>query len=332
MPEAFARAAEILLQGILDRAFPAASVEVGRADGPLWRRAFGTLTYEPDAPDTTDDTVFDLASLTKVIATTTLVMRAVDDGALTLDDPVRALAAGMERDGSCRRSRSATCSRTRPGCRRICRSSATTPAASSSSRRSATRRSSTRRERSRSTATSGSSCSGSSSRMPVPAHREPRAVSIRRRPWRRSSGGSRRSSRRAAHLQSAQAWRDHTAPTELDQWRGRLLVGEVHDENTWALGGAAGHAGLFGTAAAVGAFARASLRTIAGEPVLAQPATFREFIRRTGVPGSSRRSAGTRCFRRRRAARACRQPRSATPASPARRCGSTGSGISTSCC
>src|SRR5262245_60946165 len=46
------------------------------------------------------------------------------------------------------------------------------------------------------------------------------------------------------------------APTELDLWRGRLLQGEVHDENCHALGGAAGHAGLFGTAESVGNFAR----------------------------------------------------------------------------
>ena len=71
-------------------------------------------------------------------------------------------------------------------------------------------------------------------------------------------------------------------------WRGRLLTGEVHDENCWALGGAAGHAGLFGTAAAVGAFARAVLRTIGGEPILAQPETMRAFITRGAVPGSSR--------------------------------------------
>ena len=39
-------------------------------------------------------------------------------------------------------------------------------------------------------------------------------------------------------------WRERTAPTEHDPWRGRLLAGEVHDENAWALGGVAGHAGL----------------------------------------------------------------------------------------
>ena len=42
------------------------------------------------------------------------------------------------------------------------------------------------------------------------------------------------------------------AATELCPWRRRLLVGEVHDDNTHVLGGVAGHAGLFGTAAAVG--------------------------------------------------------------------------------
>jgi CubicO group peptidase (beta-lactamase class C family) len=84
------------------------------------------------------------------------------------------------------------------------------------------------------------------------------------------------------------AWRWRTAPTEHDAWRGRTALGEVHDENAWALGGAAGHAGLFGTAGAVGAFARACLHTIGGTPVLARPETMRVFITRTGVPGSSR--------------------------------------------
>ncbi|MDP2105179.1 MAG: serine hydrolase domain-containing protein, partial [Desulfobulbaceae bacterium] len=37
------------------------------------------------------------------------------------------------------------------------------------------------------------------------------------------------------------------APTEKCSWRGKVLHGEVHDDNAWAMGGAAGHAGLFGT-------------------------------------------------------------------------------------
>ena len=43
-----------------------------------------------------------------------------------------------------------------------------------------------------------------------------------------------------------------TVCTENDAWRGRLLRGEVHDETCWSMSGIAGHAGLFGTAAAIG--------------------------------------------------------------------------------
>jgi len=49
------------------------------------------------------------------------------------------------------------------------------------------------------------------------------------------------------------------APTEDDGWRGRLLAGEVHDENAWSLGGVSAHAGLFGAAADVLDYARAWL-------------------------------------------------------------------------
>ena len=83
--------------------------------------------------------------------------------------------------------------------------------------------------------------------------------------------------------------RSGIAPTEHDPWRGRRLVGEVHDENCWALGGVAGHAGLFGTAAAVGDFARAMLTSLAGtDGRLADQRVAQEFVTRAGVPGSSR--------------------------------------------
>jgi len=42
---------------------------------------------------------------------------------------------------------------------------------------------------------------------------------------------------------------ERTVCTERDSWRGKLLRGEVHDETCWLMGGVAGHAGLFGTAA-----------------------------------------------------------------------------------
>ncbi|GAB1341062.1 hypothetical protein MASR1M101_01890 [Gemmatimonas sp.] len=52
------------------------------------------------------------------------------------------------------------------------------------------------------------------------------------------------------------SWRDRTAPTEQDPWRQRKLRGEVHDENAARLGGVAGHAGLFSTARDLARFAR----------------------------------------------------------------------------
>jgi CubicO group peptidase (beta-lactamase class C family) len=51
--------------------------------------------------------------------------------------------------------------------------------------------------------------------------------------------------------------RERIVCTERDSWRGRLLQGEVHDENCWSMGGIAGHAGLFATAAEVAELAEA---------------------------------------------------------------------------
>lgn len=56
-----------------------------------------------------------------------------------------------------------------------------------------------------------------------------------------------------------QQLRVRSAATEYCPWRGRTMVGEVHDENCGALGGVAGHAGLFATADAVAHFAAAVL-------------------------------------------------------------------------
>jgi CubicO group peptidase (beta-lactamase class C family) len=84
-------------------------------------------------------------------------------------------------------------------------------------------------------------------------------------------------------------WLSRTAATRQDEWRGRLLIGEVDDNNAWALGGVAAHAGLFGTAQAVGECARHPLQILEGRQGAFQETTLRTFIaRRTDVPGSSR--------------------------------------------
>jgi len=55
------------------------------------------------------------------------------------------------------------------------------------------------------------------------------------------------------------AWRDRCAGTERCAWRGKIMQGEVHDENAYAMGGVSGHAGLFSTAADIARFCRALL-------------------------------------------------------------------------
>ena len=77
------------------------------------------------------------------------------------------------------------------------------------------------------------------------------------------------------------------APTEDDSWRGRMLCGEVHDENAFALGGVAGHAGLFGTARAVFAVAKAWMDGWLGKAGLLHPELVRLFTtRQQGIPNA----------------------------------------------
>jgi CubicO group peptidase (beta-lactamase class C family) len=280
------RARATLVRAIDAGAFPAASVEVGRCSGVVWREAFGRLEGDPRSPATTE-TIFDLASLTKVLATTAVVMRLCESGRLDLDDPVErwidewrghdrahvtvrdllAHASGLTahlplyRDCEGRREfESAICGlpleyppRTRSVYSDLGFMLLAFLAENAAGER-------FDRQYDRLRADLGE---------PAPVFRPPRE------------------------------WRDRIAPTGVDGWRGRLLAGEVNDQNAWALGGVAGHAGLFGTADAVGRFARSILlglresacettAHLAGLPVIASPATVRLFATRTTIPRSSR--------------------------------------------
>ena len=291
MSAPFAEVSDLLRQAIDERAFPAAAIEVGGLGGALWRCTLGTLTYDDAAAPVSTATVFDLASLTKVIATATLAMRAVDERRIALDDPVARWIP--EWTGSDRSdvtvadllAHAAGLTAYLPFYRDHVGRAEFQPAI----------------------------CG-------VPLEYAPRSASlysdlgfmllgfILEEAYRPSGASPDRAgivdperrlgaqfARMWARITSEpltftppRTWRDWTAPTEQDAWRGRLLVGEVHDENAWALGGAAGHAGLFGNVAAAGSFARAVLLTLAGEPVLAQPDTLRRFVQPSDVPGSSR--------------------------------------------
>src|SRR5471032_1644777 len=83
-------ARRVIERAIADRIFPAAVVDVGSSAQRLWSDALGTLTFAGDSPPATNQTPFDLASLTKTIATTTVVMELLRLGAVLLDEPVAA--------------------------------------------------------------------------------------------------------------------------------------------------------------------------------------------------------------------------------------------------
>jgi CubicO group peptidase (beta-lactamase class C family) len=87
------------------------------------------------------------------------------------------------------------------------------------------------------------------------------------------------------HFQPSPALRDRIAPTEVSSPRGYAIRGEVHDENAWALGGVAGHAGLFSTAADLSLFAQMMLNrgTFNGVRIVSDSAVARFTARTTGT-------------------------------------------------
>jgi CubicO group peptidase (beta-lactamase class C family) len=272
----FTEARSILTGAVEARAFPAASVEVGTATQVLWSEAFGRLTFDPGAARAANDTVFDLASLTKVLATTPLVMQQVERGALSLDDTVSAHVErwrGRDRAGVTIRDLLAHCSGL-PAYRPLYLR-----------------------------ARGDADFRDTIARMPLAY--QPRTSSVYSDLdfivlgiiLGGADGMPDRLAAMLGHMGVVEPlqyrppllWRGRMAPTTCDPWRGRLLTGEVDDRNAWALGGVAGHAGLFGTTAAVGAVARHLLQVLDGRSGAFRRSTVQEFITvRSGVPGSSR--------------------------------------------
>ncbi len=86
--EQLASLATVIEEAIRAGRCPGAVVLVGQDGKVIYRRAFGNRAVVPENVPMTVDTIFDLASLTKVIATTTAVMQLVEQGKIRLDEPV----------------------------------------------------------------------------------------------------------------------------------------------------------------------------------------------------------------------------------------------------
>lgn len=89
----------LVQKAITEKKLPGAVVLVGLGDRTLYHKAIGQRAVAPAPEPMTPDTVFDLASLTKIIATTTSVMILVDEGRIGLNDRVAAYIPGFERYG-----------------------------------------------------------------------------------------------------------------------------------------------------------------------------------------------------------------------------------------
>jgi serine-type D-Ala-D-Ala carboxypeptidase len=239
----------VILRGINAGGYPGAAVVVGRRGAAVWEKGFGKLGWTGDSPKVNPTrTVYDLASLTKVIGTTTAAMLLYDEGRLKLDVPVSTYLpefAGGAKDSVTVRMllthRSGL-----PAGRDLWRM-----ARSADEARALV--------------------------LATPLECRPGQCYIY------SDLGADvlgfvveqlagESLDRFVHervfeplgmndtfFRPADSLAYRVAPTEVSPPRGYPLRGEVHDENAYALGGVAGHAGLFSTAADLSIFAQMML-------------------------------------------------------------------------
>jgi CubicO group peptidase (beta-lactamase class C family) len=268
---------EALIASAIDtRACPALAIDVGGRAGSRWSAAVGRLTFDPSSAPCRPDTIFDLASLTKVIATTSLAMRLVADGRLDLETPVSRVLPSWRRTD-----------RRDVRVRQLLDHSSGLPAHDRFWIEGLAGRAAID---ARIAALPLAYPTGSQSIYSdvgfialgfvletLAGATLDRQFDAFAAPWSRT-----------LRYRPPSAMRGRTAPTEVDPWRGRLLVGEVHDENAAQLDGVAAHAGLFGSVEDVAAFARLVLQTFHGRTRLGDPDLMRRFAARTVVPGSSR--------------------------------------------
>ncbi|MGH9861050.1 MAG: glycoside hydrolase family 3 N-terminal domain-containing protein [Candidatus Acidiferrales bacterium] len=292
---------DVVNRAIADRAFPGAVLAVGYK-GELAVQAFGKHTYEAKAPDVAADTIYDLASLTKPIVTATAVAMLVEAGRLQLDLPVARyvpeFAAGPQPDW-----------RARVTLQHLLTHSSGLPSHKPYFAEVAPRRTS------RPASASGRDSTDEAAKAHLLAR-------IFAEPLETEPGGRAQYSdlgfillgevvervtgqtvaefatkhifqplgMATAQFNPAKDLRARIPPTEMDaNFRRRLVHGQVHDENAFVMGGAAGHAGMFGTADDVARFAQMLLNGgIYAHQRLLRRSTVGRFTSRVDVAGTPR--------------------------------------------
>jgi CubicO group peptidase (beta-lactamase class C family) len=286
----FARAFAVLEDGIAQRAFPGAAVSIVLRGELVALKGLGRFTYDAASPAVAPDTIFDLASVTKVVATTPAAMLLYERGELDLDASVASLLP--EFDTGEERRRSVTV-------RMLLAHSSGLPGYVKLWQKVGVETGHARSPHGEHRA----AVVGAAMRVPLDAEPGTRAeysdigFIILGEILERIAGepldnfcarevfgplGMARTG-----FRPRESLRPTIPPTEDDRiLRHRVIQGEVQDENAWVMGGVASHAGVFSPAEDVARFAQCMLA--GGAPILRRD-TIDLFTRReTSPPGTSR--------------------------------------------
>ena len=268
----------VVQRGIKAGGYPGAAVVVGRKGAAVWQRGFGNLSWSSASGAVDPDrTIYDVASLSKVIGTTTAVMVLFDEKKIDLDAPVfrylPAFSGGLKDEVTVRElltHRSGL-----PAGRDLWRKARSPQEARDMVL-------ATPLEYRPNSAYIYSDLGADVLGMIV------EEVSGQRLDVFLANRVFGPLGMRDTEYRPADSLRYRIAPTEVTPPRGYPLKGEVHDENAYALGGIAGHAGLFSTAADLSVFAQMMLNGGSYDGV--------QIISDSTVALFTRRSAGHRAL------------------------------------
>jgi serine-type D-Ala-D-Ala carboxypeptidase len=277
----FSPAFELLQQAIAQHAFPAASVAVTHQGKLVALKAVGRFTYDPQSPQVTSASIFDLASVSKVVGTTSVAMTLYQRGLLDLEIPV--VSVVPEFSGQDERRREVTL-------RMLLAHSSGLPAYEKLFRRTRTKEELLDAAfATQLAADPGSEATYSDIGFII------LGIALERiadEPLDRFCQREVFGPLGMAHtaFNPPPAWRPSIPPTvDDDSFRHRIIQGEVYDENASVLGGVAAHAGVFAPAHDIAIFANAMLN--GGQPIL-HSETLAVFTRREPSPVGTSRALG----------------------------------------
>ncbi len=240
--ERLAAVDRVVLRGIGAGGFPGASVVVGRKGYAVVKRGYGALSWGGAPVD--EHTIYDVASLTKVVGTTAAIMVLYDEGKLDLDAPVRAYLPAFTGGA-----------KDRVTLRHLLTHRSGLPAGRELWRTASSPAEARRQVIETPLYCAPGACYEYSDLGADILGFVAEAVSGQRLDTFLDERVFRPLGMTDTYFRPPAALRARIAPTEVAPPRGYPLRGEVHDENAFALGGVAGHAGLFSTAADLSIYA-----------------------------------------------------------------------------